>query len=105
MCTPSASALTVRARPVTPATHPSPCPLRPRCGGLLRVRAVGSRDDPPPSGTGPASGPPRSEEHTSELQSRGHLVCRLLLEKKNRTADSSHRTDRGTYTSEIIFHS
>src|SRR5439155_22550439 len=29
------------------------------------------------------TGVPRSEEHTSELQSRGHLVCRLLLEKKN----------------------
>src|SRR3989442_5712160 len=29
------------------------------------------------------SGRPRSEEHTSELQSRPHLVCRLLLEKKN----------------------
>src|SRR5437870_9842102 len=28
---------------------------------------------------------PRSEEHTSELQSRGHLVCRLLLEKKKVT--------------------
>src|SRR5690625_5307653 len=28
----------------------------------------------------------RSEEHTSELQSRGHLVCRLLLEKKNEQA-------------------
>src|SRR5690625_6729065 len=28
------------------------------------------------------AGPQRSEEHTSELQSRGHLVCRLLLEKK-----------------------
>src|SRR5439155_26401297 len=28
--------------------------------------------------------PLRSEEHTSELQSRGHLVCRLLLEKKKR---------------------
>src|SRR5690625_6213813 len=27
----------------------------------------------------------RSEEHTSELQSRGHLVCRLLLEKKKQT--------------------
>src|SRR5207253_10064398 len=27
----------------------------------------------------------RSEEHTSELQSRGHLVCRLLLEKKKYT--------------------
>src|SRR5258708_23679627 len=29
------------------------------------------------------SRPPRSEEHTSELQSPDHLVCRLLLEKKN----------------------
>src|SRR5207253_10346362 len=31
--------------------------------------------------SGPVT-PHRSEEHTSELQSRGHLVCRLLLEKK-----------------------
>src|SRR2546422_4371720 len=31
---------------------------------------------------GPAGEDPRSEEHTSELQSRLHLVCRLLLEKK-----------------------
>src|SRR5690625_5372120 len=31
----------------------------------------------------------RSEEHTSELQSRGHLVCRLLLEKKNTLSISS----------------
>src|SRR2546422_8348746 len=31
---------------------------------------------------------PRSEEHTSELQSRLHLVCRLLLEKKKTTIDS-----------------
>src|SRR3989442_10770347 len=29
-------------------------------------------------------GPARSEEHTSELQSRPHLVCRLLLEKKKK---------------------
>src|SRR5690625_6779801 len=39
------------------------------------------------TGTGARSGEPgpaeRSEEHTSELQSRGHIVCRLLLEKKN----------------------
>src|SRR5690625_6920335 len=34
---------------------------------------------------------PRSEEHTSELQSRGHLVCRLLLEKKN-TRHTKKRT-------------
>src|SRR5690625_6211357 len=32
--------------------------------------------------------PNRSEEHTSELQSRGHLSCRLLLEKKNDSAKS-----------------
>src|SRR5690625_1447692 len=31
----------------------------------------------------------RSEEHTSELQSRGHLVCRLLLEKKNKYRHTS----------------
>src|SRR5258708_17553712 len=31
---------------------------------------------------GSRSTPPRSEEHTSELQSPDHLVCRLLLEKK-----------------------
>src|SRR5690606_40367796 len=30
---------------------------------------------------------PRSEEHTSELQSRENLVCRLLLEKKKKTQD------------------
>src|SRR3989442_11017158 len=35
---------------------------------------------PPP----PPPGPTRSEEHTSELQSRPHLVCRLLLEKKKK---------------------
>src|SRR5207253_10678033 len=40
--------------------------------GRLRMRAA--RHD--------AGGQERSEEHTSELQSRGHLVCRLLLEKK-----------------------
>src|SRR5690625_6528655 len=34
----------------------------------------------------------RSEEHTSELQSRGHLVCRLLLEKKKRIhTQETHR--------------
>src|SRR5437870_9134630 len=32
----------------------------------------------------------RSEEHTSELQSRGHLVCRLLLEKKKITYKPNH---------------
>src|SRR5258708_31479673 len=34
----------------------------------------------------------RSEEHTSELQSPDHLVCRLLLEKKKKTTHNSKRT-------------
>src|SRR5690625_5340866 len=34
----------------------------------------------------------RSEEHTSELQSRGHLVCRLLLEKKKKEQRHVRRT-------------
>src|SRR5690625_6276357 len=37
---------------------------------------------------------PRSEEHTSELQSRGHLVCRLLLEKKKKKQRSNKQTYR-----------
>src|SRR5437870_9102750 len=34
----------------------------------------------------------RSEEHTSELQSRGHLVCRLLLEKKKKNKQTMYTT-------------
>src|SRR5687768_17816159 len=52
---------------IAAAEHDDPCV------GLIdaRVELVRRRD-------------PRSEEHTSELQSRLHLVCRLLLEKKNK---------------------
>src|SRR2546422_3740532 len=48
---------------------------------------------PQPCHPAPLPGTRRSEEHTSELQSRLHLVCRLLLEKKkkeNRTHDETH---------------
>src|SRR5690625_6581670 len=38
----------------------------------------------------------RSEEHTSELQSRGHLVCRLLLEKKKLSKDMVLTVDEVT---------
>src|SRR3712207_8581541 len=44
---------------------------------------------PPGTSTAPTSGR-RSEEHTSELQSRQYLVCRLLLEKKNTSPDHSY---------------
>src|SRR2546422_3783934 len=43
-----------------------------------------------PWGTCRASSP-RSEEHTSELQSRLHLVCRLLLEKKKKKKSASNQ--------------
>src|SRR6266508_1918986 len=46
--------------------------------------------------TGATKLDPRSEEHTSELQSRGHLVCRLLLEKKKTTRRSTHRSSTKT---------
>src|SRR3712207_7791197 len=49
-----------------------PCPSTPRRGGPRRRTS--------PRRRGGASA--RSEEHTSELQSRQYLVCRLLLEKK-----------------------
>src|SRR5256884_2800057 len=47
---------------------------RPRCWRAVRVRRCNS--------TAKTRNLSRSEEHTSELQSRLHLVCRLLLEKK-----------------------
>src|SRR5689334_23436290 len=41
--------------------------------------------------TGRSASPSRSEEHTSELQSQFHLVCRLLLEKKKTQITSKDR--------------
>src|SRR5690606_41944878 len=60
-----------------------------RSTGCARTSASRPPSPPPSSTSAPTSGsctPPtaRSEEHTSELQSRENLVCRLLLEKKKR---------------------
>src|SRR5438445_3807374 len=49
--------------------------------GPARVSEAHGGGEPPPGRLPRAS---RSEEHTSELQSRQYLVCRLLLEKKNK---------------------
>src|SRR5437870_10295318 len=58
----------------------------PICRRRRRPRAgAGRADHPRRRRPRAAKGRPRSEEHTSELQSRGHLVCRLLLEKKKMT--------------------
>src|SRR5256885_7845256 len=51
--------------------------------GLLAGLALPVSGEPPPGRARPASRP-RSEEHTSELQSPCNLVCRLLLEKKKK---------------------
>src|SRR3712207_8632192 len=52
------------------------------------------RTDPPSKSTMtltvPAMNRVRSEEHTSELQSRQYLVCRLLLEKKKKQVNNTH---------------
>src|SRR3712207_7884798 len=56
-------------------------------GAHLREGVLGgvaTPDEPPESKAGSAGPAARSEEHTSELQSRQYLVCRLLLEKKNK---------------------
>src|SRR5215510_16284182 len=47
-------------------------------------RSASSGCSRPSAAPARSSRPSRSEEHTSELQSRGHLVCRLLLEKKKK---------------------
>src|SRR5258708_11359567 len=49
-----------------------------------------------PAAAAPAAeGEDRSEEHTSELQSPDHLVCRLLLEKKKHTSRADGHEARG----------
>src|SRR6516162_1337426 len=54
-------------------------------------RSIAQKGDLSPSSPGVACKvpPPRSEEHTSELQSPCNLVCRLLLEKKKKSADAA----------------
>src|SRR5258705_9134937 len=44
---------------------------------------------------------PRSEEHTSELQSLRHLVCRLLLEKKKKVRYPHHSVPTSNYISNL----
>src|SRR2546422_8356137 len=58
-----------------------------------RLAALAGRVGPGAGAVARAAVPDRSEEHTSELQSRLHLVCRLLLEKKKSTRISTDRLD------------
>src|SRR2546430_6806703 len=64
---------------------------RPTCCTWRRARRAATArrtTAQPPSGCArPSAFCGRSEEHTSELQSQSNLVCRLLLEKKNKTSE------------------
>src|SRR5437870_10580309 len=59
------------------AARPSCCSAAAKSRALNRSPKDAKRSEDSPLAA-------RSEEHTSELQSRGHLVCRLLLEKKKK---------------------
>src|SRR5258708_23833995 len=48
--------------------------------------------------------PSRSEEHTSELQSPDHLVCRLLLEKKKHTLSEHWQPEQSHTTHSTLIH-
>src|SRR3712207_8584374 len=63
----------------SPDTNATPAPKATSC-----VMALGSASDT----CEVVASVPRSEEHTSELQSRQYLVCRLLLEKKKHNTKS-----------------
>src|SRR3712207_7884859 len=63
------------ASPSSPRPRPEPRPYRRTISDLGRSSPVGSL----------GAAWLRSEEHTSELQSRQYLVCRLLLEKKKKS--------------------
>src|SRR2546426_8395194 len=66
----------------------------PNAGSMMSPLQALWRKPYPVSG----SGPPRSEEHTSELQSPCNLVCRLLLEKKKKNNTHEHSTQDDQYT-------
>src|SRR3712207_6910822 len=68
--------------PVVPETIPVvPTPVRPSPPVPVPTPVPAPAPTPAPT---PHRVPARSEEHTSELQSRQYLVCRLLLEKKKK---------------------
>src|SRR3712207_7786527 len=62
--------------PTAPSPSPAPASATPRRSSTPRRRTTTCSASPTPGA--------RSEEHTSELQSRQYLVCRLLLEKKKK---------------------
>src|SRR2546426_3575082 len=69
---------------------PAQGPPGPRTRRACRAPQGGA--EPGGGGAGARPRRPRSEEHTSELQSPCNLVCRLLLEKKKKKQNKKHRS-------------
>src|SRR5690606_40019815 len=104
----AAAEVCVSPRTPGPSGRPSPGAGAPGSLGPGRGRS-GARWAQPSTGTGesgcccgtscaselPCPAAPRSEEHTSELQSRENLVCRLLLEKKKTIITKIQSTQNG----------
>src|SRR5687768_18090901 len=71
----------------------------------LALAPVGRNLDVAPAAEGPDRGvreEERSEEHTSELQSRLHLVCRLLLEKKKKQKTEKYYDENTKAASPVV---
>src|ERR1039458_10795212 len=74
-------------------------PSPPKRGGIIKSGVSCLTADVPLSRGSPRSHArmrSRSEEHTSELQSLRHLVCRLLLEKKKKTKKTKNKSHKDT---------
>src|SRR5437870_12976870 len=69
-------------RPPSSTLFPYTTLFRSRWDRVVVISSAASASSAASSRDEDGRGRGRSEEHTSELQSRGHLVCRLLLEKK-----------------------
>src|SRR5438876_7809196 len=99
-------------RPPRSTLFPYTTLFRSQAGRGRHDRRRGRREHPrrPPGGERPElehgaqSRRARSEEHTSELQSPVHLVCRLLLEKKNSPTACSCNPTSGTFTTPTVVH-
>src|SRR3712207_8297375 len=80
----------------SPGPAPVPARVRPsRPGSAPSCR--GSR----PARASARAGRRRSEEHTSELQSRQYLVCRLLLEKKKKKTNDNDTDHFSTFATDV----
>src|SRR5207249_8907929 len=77
--------------------------------GRVRASSCTSATPTSPSWCAPPTSTSRSEEHTSELQSRFDLVCRLLLEKKKKKIKTKHEVTcntkcKCTHTTSTVTH-